>query len=333
MATKSSNSKGNPYHDEKTGKFTSAGVSAIKEQIETDDFLSDKELSLNSILSKYNNFYDFLNNERSAHKIRDFIDNYGSVPSFMARYGNLLKYALKQNVILNHNDGLDKIGVDLICHDGNLEDISIDNIYEKMNFIDIKTTFRGRIKLMAIQLTQNGLVEDGLANPKKKVNNMFAFQFFDGLDNLSDRAIAKKMVFQDMYSKALKPNSKIASTAYLLSKEKLYNAIYQYMPQENIKEAYDLVQKGVEKEKDVEQMFRVLCSSDSNIQISNNVPGIHNGVLNLGDGIALLIKSDVRDRNKPVFEVSIQLTKAFLKRHFANSELSYANIKNNKLNS
>lgn len=325
------NGIGNPYHDEETGQFTSAGVSAVQEQLESENYISNKEYNLNHILSKYNNFYDFLNNEKSAHLIRDFVDNYGSVPSFMSRYGNLLKYASKQNIKINHNDELDKIGIDLMCFDGDIKDLTVENIYEKINFVDIKTTYKNRIKLMAVQLVGTGLIKDGLANPKRKVNNLFAFQFFDGLQNLNSKAIAKKMIFQDMYSNELKPNPLIKSSAYIIHKEDIYNLIYEHLPIENIEEAYNLVNDGLKRGRSQEEMFDKLCSYDSDMKISNPEPGYKLGVMDFDEGLSLLIKSDIRNAKKPIFEMSVQLSQNFIKEHFPDSELNYANIKNNKL--
>ena len=112
MAIKSNNLKGNPYHDEETGQFTSEGLGAVNNQIEGKGLPSDKIRRAENAL-KRQGVYGI--NPKFA---RYLVDEYISIPLLMKHKEDVAFHLMSENLKENTDDGLDKIGVDLIGWNG-----------------------------------------------------------------------------------------------------------------------------------------------------------------------------------------------------------------------
>lgn len=325
MAKISDNEKGNKYHDEKTGKFTSAGVSAVKDEVDAVDKLSDKEEKIKAEIAKFGNYYKYVNSINNVQDLNFLIDSYFSIPTLLNENKNLLKLILP-NLKENKNKGLDKIGIDLISFDGDLSDLSIDNIYEKMNFIDVKTSFNDGVNINVMNLIDSGLAMDGLLNPNYKANNLFMFQMFDGLQGKTKRQIAKQLINTD-----LTPKTGVPSETYVIPKDTLYNAIYEYIGHDELLEGYNSLKEKIKKGANLEQITYELFSQEEGMHLYKDTVGILRGDMELGDGISLHVDCDTRNRAKPLFKVFVRLERNMIKSALANYKLTYANIKTNKI--
>ncbi len=186
MATKSNNLKGNPYHDEKTGKFTSAGLGAVNDQIEGKGLPSDKIRRAEADLRK-SGVYGM----KPKHA-RYLVDEYISIPLLMKHKDDIAFHLMSENLRENTDDGLDKIGVDLIGWNGKELPLTAENLGQ-FNFIDVKTSYHDQIGMTVFEAMPGGggnkpfISETSVINPFKKVNNAYVFQFLSGGDGLSTK--------------------------------------------------------------------------------------------------------------------------------------------------
>lgn len=227
----------------------------------------------------------------------------------MKQYSGLLRRVLgNEKITVNTNKELDLIGVDLISHPNNVADITVENIYKKMNFIDIKTSFNDGINLDA----------RALIKPNYKANNLFVCQFMNNLSDMSHRQLANKVIDWNYLS----PRGEHSSTAHILDKEKLYNAIYENITKESLEEGYNFFQQLRTSGYRDEQLLQQLFKYDEDTQFYTDINGILRADIVLGDGITLCATPK---------QITIRLDKNFISKYFPNSELTYANIKENKL--
>lgn len=318
--TKSNNTKGNPYHDGETGEFTSAGVEAVKTEVSNNNnSYNDKQKKIFASLGYFpeQEWSKFL----ATAPIRDInflIDDFFSVPYFIKNYNGLLKKLLNQNIVVNNNKELDLIGIDLISYDGDLSDLSVENIYDKCNFIDIKTSFNDGINLDA----------QSLLNPNYKANNLFVCQFMnsDELGGLSRRALANKLIDKNTYEP--RDGYEGSSSANIISRKKLYQAIYEAIPHENLEEGYDVLNSLVKSGYRGQELLTRLFNQEEDINIYKDVNGLLRAELPLDQGVTICATCEEFSNN---VKMSIRLDKNFITSHFSNSELTYSNIKNSQL--
>ena len=194
----SNNTKGNPYHDPKTGKFTTAGVSAVKKEIESGGkHISNKTKRLEKQISSLD-IEDFV--RIGAHKggknLRYYIDDNLSMPLVMKHKKEICSNLMCDDIILNNNDGLDKIGIDLIGFN-NDKDIDEDSIYE-CQFIDVKTSYSGSVSVPIFNSEPDmnhifSMKECWVLNPLTKMTNAFVFQFIQERDRKSNEEKVREL--------------------------------------------------------------------------------------------------------------------------------------------
>lgn len=322
MPTISDNEKGNKYHDEKTGEFTSAGVSAIKDELKSENKLNDKQVMIEQRMKRYPDFYSYVDNIKSSAELNHLIDDYYSIPMLLENNKNLLKKILP-NLKVNTNSELDKIGIDLMSFEGDIDDIKIDNIHEKMNFIDVKTSFKDGFNIGIIQMSDGKLVMDGLLNPNYKANNLFILQMFDGLQTSSKTFIAKKLLTSD-----LKPKMQIPSEAFLVDKNDLYNLIYEHLPRESMLDGFNAISDALTQKKSWEEIYQNVFGQDE-MKVYTDFSGFLRADLEIAEGISLHATCNPKENGS--FKMFVRLDRKLINKKMQNSKITYANIKNNKI--
>ena len=237
---------GNPNHDE-LGRFASAAKDAAKHP----DTLSQKELRL-----KEKENIDF--SRWSDKDLRYYADNNISMPILMRKSDSIKKALSKENLIINNNDELDKMGIDLLSYNGNPDDMfeiepdGFINIYKNVDYIDVKTSYADKISLPFINVEpdQNGIfkMRKGLLIAdrtefelgKTKVSNYYLFHFLEqsiDMDNRTRARQIKELGSDAFIDKYIYPNSQ---ELYLINKDALFDYIYQTYSEKSLNALYSV---------------------------------------------------------------------------------------------
>lgn len=227
---------GNPYHDEKTGQFTSAGLSALRSEIFSNSGVSEKLIAIGEKIKKSSgkNITEKVKNflkSASNNEINTIIDECISIPSLL---NSGQKYFYRDNVKENHNRKLDYIGVDLICYDNNIN--WGDHIWDSVDVADVKTTYGQGIELdIGKYISGHGFSEQVLLNPNVKVNNKYILNFLS-MDTSNPRELAEIALFHDFSDIFIR-----SQAVKEISKKDLFQKIYEFIKPQQMKEVYQLL--------------------------------------------------------------------------------------------
>lgn len=233
--SKSNNTRGNPYHDDETGEFTSAGVSAVKRQKVGDKIASAKTERTNQAIRKFGGIDGFIRNA-SSKSLRYYIDDNLSVP-LVEKYSRKISENLFVNyVTVNTDDELDKLGVDLIGYDDPEGDIVNDD------FIDVKTAYgdNANISIFSAEMDMNKnfrLRSGWVIDPKQKHTTAFLFNFVKENRSLTNQEKVK--LIHDLGWEEYEQRYISNHDLYLLDSADIQTIIDTEIGQKQISKLYD----------------------------------------------------------------------------------------------
>ena len=320
MAVVSSNKKGNPYHDEKTGEFTSAGFGALSGEIRNGSF-DKKRANLNAQLNKYpgkTELEKWLNFVSSVDmkNFNFFMDSTFSIPLLNLNF-NLAASFDRKNIRENHNAGLDTIGVDFIAYDDNVGFMKNENLFNKLDLIDVKTSYDGTVKLNIFQLVdaEGNLLQDVLANPNLKGNNQYVFSFIDiggAPDDMRQFAAARIV---DMFSGRSK---NYPMEAYKVHKGDLLEVIHANLDLQGI------LDKAEEFDKDLSELsyYDFAEKHFSKFEFKDLGGARFEYSLPIGETGLTLCAAMTPESDRYGFRMYLSVDKSFVDKYFANNKLT-----------
>lgn len=324
MAKKSDNTYGNPYHDEATGQFTSAGVSAVKREVvhpSIDDRLERFKGDLQkapgrTIEEKLSSFLT----GASRQDIANIIDIFINSPSLMTKKKELCNKLFRSNLVENKNKKLDIIGVDYIAFD-NVDDIT------SFDFIDLKTSSSGGVDINFFTTSSSGkyFFQDCLLNPYHKVNNKFVFQFMNFKNPASQKKIVTDFFLRssDYNDFADKYINQETSSTHVIDSGELYK-----MVKSKIGRKMDLMnalfrdtQKAYEKGVSAQTFISKIFSNP--FWTTKSVNGMFYADHDMGNGLVLTVSIKEGASDIPYYGIrsSLHINQGFIRENFPDSEI------------
>ena len=211
---------GNPNHDEK-GRFAKKAYDAMQHS----ERLSRKQKTLSELER-----YDFFDKRYWSDKnIRYYIDENLSMPLVMKHSDKIKRMLKRDNLTVNNDDDLDKMGIDIFGYN----ELNIDNT----DFIDVKTTYGDGIQLPFINVEPDknknwhmhkGLLiadESNFKVGETKYTNQYLLNFLTQYEKMDNRTKAQliKRYGADEFANCFINNQEL----YSLNKKELFGLVYK----------------------------------------------------------------------------------------------------------